>query len=95
VDLLFNHSVKTFINVSKNYRKCDYSIDRLSQSHGWSLDIGTVKSIIKFLIKNTYIQFGDFVLRQKCGVPICFIPAPDLANLALAVDEFRLSKDEE
>ena len=89
VDLLFDHSAKTFINVYKNLRKAEYSDEHLSVNKGWSFNREDIKSIIKFLIENTYIEFGNFVLRQKCGVPMGSIPAPDLANLALSVDEFR------
>ena len=89
VDLLFNHSAKTFINVSKNLRRAEYNNDHLHENQGWSFDREDIKSIIKFLIENTYIEFGRSVLHQKCGVPMGSIPAPDLANLALSVDEFR------
>jgi hypothetical protein len=51
-----------------------------------------LKEAIEFLIKNTYIEFGLFFLRQICGIPMGSIPAPDFANLCLSVDEFRFIK---
>jgi hypothetical protein len=89
VDLLFNHSGKSSINVFKNFKKSEYSDEPLNNNKGWSFSREKVKSLFQFLIKNTYIEFGDCILRQKCGVPMGSIPAPDFANLALAVDEFK------
>jgi hypothetical protein len=51
-----------------------------------------LKEAISFLVRNTYIEFGVFFLKQICGIPMGSIPAPDLANLCLAVDEFRYVK---
>ena len=89
VNLLFNHCGKLYINVFKNCKKSEYSNEPLNANRGWSFTKQKVLSMIQFLIKNTYIEFGSFILRQKCGVPMGSIPAPDFANLALAVDEFK------
>ena len=35
------------------------------------------------------MEFGEFLLKQICGVPMGSIPAPDLASLALSVDEYQ------
>jgi hypothetical protein len=88
-NLLFNHSGKMYINVKKNCKKADYSDQLLDVNQGWSFTKEKVILMIKFLIKNTYIEFGEFILKQICGVPMGSIPAPDFANLSLAVDEFR------
>ena len=92
IDLLFDNSKKTYINVSRNLIKVDYSEDILPADRGWSFNKGKLKDAIEFLIKNTYVEFGDLVLRQICGIPMGSIPAPDFANLSLAVDEFRFVK---
>jgi hypothetical protein len=89
VNLLFNHCGKSSINVFKNCKKAEYSNEPLNTNRGWTFSKEKVLSMFQFLIRNTFIEFGDFILRQKCGVPMGSIPAPDFANLALAVDEFK------
>lgn len=92
IDLLFNNAKKMYINVSKNLLKVDYSDEILPVERGWSFSKEKLKEAIEFLIKNTYVEFGSLVFRQICGIPMGSIPAPDFANLALAVDEFRFVK---
>jgi hypothetical protein len=92
IDLLYDNSKKTYMNVSKNLMKVEYSDEVLPVERGWSFDRVRLKDAIEFLITNTYVEFGDLILRQICGIPMGSIPAPDFANLALAVDEFRFVK---
>lgn len=92
VDTLFRNSGKQYISVSKNYQKTEYSDAPLDPREGWSFTCDQVKETISFLIKNTYIVFGNFFLKQICGIPMGSIPAPDFANLCLSVDEFRSVK---
>ena len=92
IDLLFDNSKKTYINVSKNLMKVDYSNEVVTVDRGWSFNKEKLKEVIECLIKNTYVEFGDLILRQICGIPMGSIPAPDFANLSLAVDEFRCVK---
>ena len=89
---MFHNSGKPYIYVSKNYLRTDYSDTPLNANQGWSFTCDQVKEAIAFLIKNTYIEFGLFFLKQICGIPMGSIPAPDLANLCLCVDEFRFVK---
>ena len=93
IDMLFNNSKKIYINVSKNLMKVDYSDEILAVDRGWSFDRTKLKDVLEFLIKNMYIEFGNLIVRQICGIPMGSIPAPDFANLALAVDEFRFVKN--
>ena len=93
IDLLFNNSRKTYINVSKNLLKVEYSDDILPVEQGWSFDRLKLKDAVEFLIKNTYVEFGNLILRQICGIPMGSIPAPDFANLSLAIDEYRFVKN--
>ena len=92
VTLLFNHCGKSGINVFKNCKKAEYSDEPLNVNQGWSFSKEKVLLLFEFLIRNTFIEFGHFILRQKCGVPMGSIPAPDFANLALAVDEYKFVK---
>ena len=92
VDLMFHNSGKQYISVSKNYHKTEYTDIPLNVNQGWSFTCLQLKEAIEFLIKNTYIEFGLFFLRQICGIPMGSIPAPDFANLCLSVDEFRFIK---
>ena len=64
----------------------DYSNTVLPLDSGWSFDKDKLQSAIRYLIENTYIEFGSLILRQVIGIPMGAIPAPDFANLALAVD---------
>ena len=89
IELLFNNAKKTYINVSKNLMKVDYSDEALLVERGWSFEKEKLKEAIEYLIRNTYVEFGNLILRQIRGIPMGSIPAPEFANLALAVDEFR------
>ena len=89
VNTLFKHNGKEFINVWNNLKRCEYSKDALNQVQGWSFKKDDIKSAIKFLLSNTFISFGNYVLRQIKGVPMGAIPSPDLASLSLSVDEYR------
>ena len=43
---------------------------------------------------NTYVEFGNIILRQIKGISMGSITAPDFANASLAVDEYRFVKDQ-
>ena len=78
--------------MSKNYLRTGYSDTALNLGEGWSFSCDQMKEAVAFLIRNTYIEYGLFLLKQIGGIPMGSIPAPDLANLCLAVDEFRYVK---
>lgn len=42
-----------------------------------------LKSMIKFVVQNTYFRFGDLILRQSVGLPMGTDCAPQLANTML------------
>ena len=44
---------------------------------------------IEFLIKNTYIMFGNLCFLQICGIPMGMIPAPQIAKIGLSIDEYE------
>ena len=92
IDMMFSNSGKAYISVPRNYSRADYSDTPLDVGRGWSYNCDKVKEAISFLIGNTYIEFGCFFLKQVCGIPMGSIPAPDIANLCLSVDEFRFVK---
>lgn len=48
-----------------------------------------VMEMINFVLDNTYVQFAEFIFRQKCGVPMGGNTSPLLADLTLSVCEYR------
>ena len=92
IDLMFNHAGKDFISINKNCTKVEYTDISYDMSVGWSFSADKFKEAVTFLIHNTYIEFGCFFLCQIKGIPMGSIPAPDIANLCLSVDEFRFVK---
>ena len=93
IDTLFKHNGKVYINVWKNLKRCEYNNEPLNSQQGWSFKKEEVKDVIKFLLSNTFIVFGNYVLKQIKGVPMGAIPSPDLANLSLSVDEYRFVEE--
>ena len=92
IDLLLDNAGKERIVVHKNDHNVAY-IDRdVDSNECWTFNRIELKNAISFLIKNTYVRFGSLILQQIKGIPMGSIPAPDMANLALAVDEFRFVK---
>ena len=92
IDLMLNHAGKVFISVNKTCTKVEYTDTPYDLNAGWSFSADKFKDAVSFLIHNTYIEFGSFFLCQMNGIPMGSIPAPDIANLCLSVDEFRFVK---
>ena len=93
IDLMFGNSKKNLIIINKNLRKAEYADVAIDSEIGWTFTIDKLKEAIKFLISNTYVEFGNLLLKQNKGIPMGSIPAPDFANLALAVDEYKYIKN--
>ena len=92
IDVLYENAGKEFVCVNKLLNKVEYSDQEISNDDGWTFNKDNLKEVIKYLINNTYVEFGSLILKQIVGIPMGSIPAPDFANLALAVDEYKFVK---
>ena len=90
--MLFTNSGKQFLNVTKDSFKVEYSNEPLEVDSGWNFNSQKLKDAVEYLIRNTYIEFGSLIPKQIRGIPMGSIPAPNFANLALGVGEYKFVK---
>ena len=81
----FKSSGKSFISVHKNGASWSNS-PRDKTLH---LDCNKVIRLLRWLIDNIYVTFGDKCFRQVIGIPMGTDCAPFLANLFLFAYEFK------
>ena len=87
-DLLFRNSRRKYIKIG--FKHCTYTDDFISSDR--TLDVSQVKELIHLVVNETYIQFAEFTLRQKTGIPMGGSSSPDMACLTLSVLEFKFLK---
>ena len=87
IDLIFS---------SKNKYICigyDKSFISAKKYNGYfTFDKNTLKDAVTFIINNTFIKFGEFLLRQVKGIPMGGNCCSPMADLTLAYKEFLYMK---
>lgn len=81
----FKSSGKSFISVHKN----GASWSDKPKKNTLHLDCNKVIRLLRWLIDNIYVTFGDKCFRQVIGIPMGTDCAPFLANLFLFAYEFK------
>ena len=87
IDLLFSPSNKY---ICIGYRKSFFSKKKYKGYYCY--DITTFKEIIRFIINNTFVSFGGFVLKQIKGIPMGGSCSSLIADLSLNFKEFCFMK---
>jgi hypothetical protein len=81
----FKSSEKKYISVYKNQAKWTNS----PRSDTNAFDCKEVTNLMRWLIDNIYVKFGDKVFKQVIGIPMGTDCAPYLANLFLYSFEYK------
>ncbi len=84
IDLLFSSHNK-FICIG--YQKSFFS--KKKYKGYFCLDAPTLKEAITFIINNTFISFGHFILKQVKGIPMGGNCSSPMADLTLSFKEFN------
>ena len=86
IDLIFNN-VNKYICISKYDDKCFFAKKQYNGYQCFSAE--NLKMAINFILQNTYIKFGNIILRQTRGIPMGGNSSSQLADLSLAKSEFN------
>lgn len=89
VDLLFSNTNK-YICISKYEDKSFFS--KKVYNNYYCFDCELLKKAIKFLLQNTFVSFGNIILRQTKGIPMGGNSSSQFADLSLAKSEFDYMK---
>ena len=68
IDLIFNRDGNKFINISLFKRKTFFSNKTFNGFYTFSKD--SLLLAVNYILDNTYVDFGDFILKQDCGIPM-------------------------
>ena len=79
VDFCFKGGDKSFIVVSEWGAKW---VNSVNDQNVW-FDKKRIKSAVKYLLDNCFFKVGNFLFRQRIGIPMGSDPAPFFANLFL------------
>ena len=94
IELLFNNTNK-YICISKFNDNCFFSKKEYNGYHCFTAE--QLQKAIHFLLNNTYVYFGGFILRQNRGIPMGGNSSSQFADLSLSKSEFNymisLTKD--
>ena len=86
IDLLFKNANKDYIHVnSKSW--VNYSVQS-SAATGKSFHKNEIKTLLEFIMKNTYVSFADIIFHQVKGIPMGGNASPLIADLLLSYLEF-------
>ena len=86
-DLLFSSKNK-FICI--NFCKAFFSKKKYNGFH--CFDIALLKKAINFILQNTFVSFGGFILKQTKGIPMGGNCSSPTADLYLSFQEFSFMK---
>ena len=81
----FDLSKRSFISIYKNSARWTDS----PRKNTLALNCDTVIRLLKWLIDNIFVTFGDKIFRQRIGIPMGTDCAPFLANLFLFSYEYE------
>ena len=87
IDLIFSNKNKY---ICIGYKKSFFSSKKYNGYYFFDKQL--IKDAINFIIYNTYIKFGHYILKQTKGIPIGGNCSSPLADLALAYKEFIYMK---
>ena len=88
IDMLFSNKNK-FICIS--YDKAFFAQKRYN-GHYYTFNKKSLKDAIKFYINNTYIRFGEYILKQTKGIPMGGNCSSPMADLTLGFREYSYMK---
>ena len=86
IDLLFSDTNK-YICVSKFNENCFFSKKEYNGYHCFTSE--KLKEAIHFLLYNTFVYFGGFILKQFRGIPMGGNSSSQFADLSLCKSEFN------
>ena len=89
IDLLFSNTNK-YICISKFEDKSFFS--KKVYNNYYCFDAVLLKKAIEFLLQNTFVSFGNIILRQTKGIPMGGNSSSQFADLSLAKSEFDYMK---
>ena len=89
IDLLFNNTNK-YICISKFTDNCFFAKKEYNNYYCFTASL--LKKAIHFLLQNTFVSFGENVLRQTKGIPMGGNSSSQFADLSLAKSEFNYMK---
>jgi len=89
IDLLFSN-INKYICISKFEDKSFFS--KKVYNNYYCFDSELLKKAIKFLLQNTFVSFGNIILRQTKGIPMGGNSSSQFADLSLAKSEFDYQK---
>ena len=89
IDLLYSNTNK-YICISKYNDNCFFSKKEYNGYQCFSSE--KLKEAIGFLLQNTYVSFGDIILKQNKGIPMGGNSSSQLADLSLAMSEYNYMK---
>ena len=89
IDLLFS-STNKYICISKFEDKSFFS--KKVYNNYYCFDSELLKQAIRFLLQNTFVSFGNIILRQTKGIPMGGNSSSQFADLSLAKSEFNYMK---
>ena len=86
IDLLFSNTNK-YICISKFNDNCFFSKKEYNGYHCFTAE--QLCKAITFLLCNTYVYFGGYILRQTKGIPMGGNSSSQFADLSLGKSEFN------
>ena len=89
IDLIFSNT-NIYICVSKFNDNCFFSKKEYNNYYCFTASL--LKKSIHFLLQNTFVSFGEIVLRQTKGIPMGGNSSSQFADLSLAISEFNYMK---
>ena len=86
IDFLFANASKRFICISPYNTFYSHTVCKNSKT--LSLESEQCKTLVRFIVHNTFVQFAGLVFQQVIGIPMGGNASPLLADLTLAFLEF-------
>ena len=91
LDLIFNRDGNKFINISLFKRKTFFSNKTFNGFYTFSKD--SLLLAVNYILDNTYVVFGNFLLKQDCGIPMGGNSSGEIAKSSLGFYEFDYMKE--
>ncbi|MCP4978369.1 MAG: hypothetical protein GY931_19660 [Maribacter sp.] len=88
VHLLFKNAGKKYLCIG--YTNCFYSDEPSTKVKAYTEE--DIMEMVQVVLDNTYVQFAGLIFKQCIGIPMGGNASPLLADLSLAVMEFKYLK---
>ena len=86
IDLIFDRDYKKYINISIFKKKQFFSGQKYRNYH--TFNKSTFLQAIEYILDNSFVVFGNYVLRQKWGIPMGGNSSSEIADCTLGWFEF-------